>query len=61
MKFVPGALLYRDDNFLVRWLMKRIVGAAGGDTDTSRNCDYTDWNDVQEFALAFGRRVGVAA
>ena len=60
-KVVAGALLYTQYRFFKRWIMKRIVAKAGGDTDTSRDYDYTDWNDVKEFARTFGRRVAVAA
>jgi menaquinone-dependent protoporphyrinogen oxidase len=41
--------------------MKRIVSKAGGDTDTSRDYEYTDWTDVGEFAREFGRRVAAPA
>jgi menaquinone-dependent protoporphyrinogen oxidase len=51
-----GALLYTRYNLLKRWMMKRIVRDAGGDTDTSRDYEYTDWNAVRAFAKAFGRR-----
>jgi len=61
IKIVAGALPYTRYNFLVRWMMKRIVASAGGDTDTSRDYEYTDWNDVREFAGDFGRRVRAAA
>jgi len=57
VKIVAGALLYTQYNFFVRWIMKRIVASAGGDTDTSRDYEYTDWNDVRAFAIDFGRRV----
>jgi menaquinone-dependent protoporphyrinogen oxidase len=50
---VPGALLYRQYNWLKRWVMKRIVAKAGGDTDTSRNWEYTDWGEVRAFAERF--------
>jgi menaquinone-dependent protoporphyrinogen oxidase len=53
-KPVAGALLYRDYNWIKRWMMKRIVAKSGGDTDTSRNFEYTDWNGVRTFAAAFG-------
>ena len=59
-KAVAGALLYTRYNFLVRWFMKRIAAAQGGDTDTSRDYDYTDWTDLKEFAGEFGRRVAAA-
>jgi menaquinone-dependent protoporphyrinogen oxidase len=47
---VAGALKYRDYNFVKRGLMKHIVEGAGGDTDTSRNYEYTDWQKVDAFA-----------
>jgi menaquinone-dependent protoporphyrinogen oxidase len=56
-KAVAGALLYRNYNWIKRWTMKRIAGKAGGDTDTSRNYEYTDWNDLRVFAAKFGRLV----
>ena len=58
-KIVAGALLYRQYNWLKRWVMKRIVAKAGGDLDTSRDYEYTDWNDLRAFAEEFGRTVGV--
>ena len=60
-KQVAGALLYRKYNFFMRWVMKRIAAKAGGDTDTSRDYEYTDWNDVRAFASQFGRTVTVAS
>lgn len=57
VKIVAGALLYTQYNFFVRWIMKRIVSSAGGDTDTSKDYEYTDWNDVRNFAADFGRRI----
>ena len=57
IKPVAGALEYSKYNPLKRWIMKRIAAKAGGGTDTSRDYDYTDWDDLQEFAEAFGRRV----
>jgi menaquinone-dependent protoporphyrinogen oxidase len=50
-----GALPYRKYNWFVRWLMKRIVRKAGGDTDTSRDYEYPDWNEVENFARSFAR------
>jgi menaquinone-dependent protoporphyrinogen oxidase len=60
-KPVAGALLYTRYNFFIRWLMRRIAAKEGGDTDTSRDYEYTDWNDLREFADAFGRRLASAA
>jgi menaquinone-dependent protoporphyrinogen oxidase len=33
--------------------MKQISGSEGGDTDTSRDFEYTDWDEVTRFAEAF--------
>jgi menaquinone-dependent protoporphyrinogen oxidase len=59
--FVAGALPYTRYNFVTRWMMKRIVAKAGGDTDTSRDYIYTDWGDLEAFAVEFGRRLTAAA
>jgi menaquinone-dependent protoporphyrinogen oxidase len=61
VKIAAGALLYTQYNFLTRWIMKRIVAKAGGDTDTSRDYVYTDWDDLKAFAGDFGRRLTAAA
>lgn len=52
-----GALLYREYGFLKRLLMKWIVSREGGDTDTSRNYEYTDWNRVADFTRQFLRQL----
>ena len=50
---VAGALLYRKYGFFKRWMMKMIVKRGGGDTDTSRDYVYTDWESLDEFANEF--------
>lgn len=60
IKSVAGALLYTKYNLVMRWIMRRIAAKAGGDTDTSRDHDYTDWNGLRSFAEEFGRRVAGA-
>jgi menaquinone-dependent protoporphyrinogen oxidase len=45
-----GALCYSRYGPFIRLMMRLIVGAAGGDTDTSRDYEYTDWKDVERFA-----------
>ncbi len=40
---VAGALMYSKYNFLIRFIMRRIAKKAGGDTDTSHDHVYTDW------------------
>jgi menaquinone-dependent protoporphyrinogen oxidase len=54
---VAGALLYTKYNWIKRWVMKRIVRKASGDTDTSRDYEYTNWTDVRAFADRFNRIV----
>lgn len=50
-----GALPYSRYAPLKRLLMRAFVGLAGGDTDASRDYDYTDWHAVDRFAEAFAR------
>jgi menaquinone-dependent protoporphyrinogen oxidase len=57
VKKIAGALLYRQYGWLKRWIMKRIVAKAGGDVDTSKNYEYTDWADLQAFVDEFVRLV----
>jgi len=57
VELVAGALLYTQYNFLVRFVMRRIAKAEGGDTDTSRDYEYTDWSAVERFTLEFLERV----
>ena len=54
---VAGALPYTRYGWLTRWMMRRIVAKAGGDTDTSRDYEYTDWAALREFARSFAGRV----
>ena|SRR5688572_612809 len=54
---VAGALPYSRYNWVKRWAMVRIVRKAGGDTDTSRDHEYTDWADLRVFAKDFLRLV----
>ncbi len=48
-----GAVKYTQYNFFVRFVMKRIAKHEGGDTDTSRDYEYTDWEKVAMFAKQF--------
>ena len=56
---VAGALLYTKYNAIKRWVMKRIVAKAGGDTDTTRDYEYTNWAELRAFANRFNRIVEV--
>ena len=46
----PGALKYSEYGLLTRFVMKRIARKYGGDTDASRDYEYTDWDAVERFA-----------
>lgn len=56
-----GALRYRSYGLLKRWLMKRIAAKAGGDTDTSRDHEYTDWDQVDALGDQFADLLGSRA
>jgi menaquinone-dependent protoporphyrinogen oxidase len=58
---IAGALMYRQYNPILRLVMKRIARKAGLDTDTSRNHEYTDWEQVDEFADSFVAELNVNA
>ena len=53
-----GALPYSRYGLFTRWMMRFIVGSAGGDTDMSRDYEYTDWQAVERFAAEFAARLG---
>ncbi len=50
LEFVAGALTYSKYPAPLRWLMRSIARSAGGDTDTSRDYEYTDWQQVERYA-----------
>ena len=52
-KMVAGALPYTRYGWLKRLMMKRIMAKAGGDTDTTRDYEYTDWTDLRTFSRDF--------
>jgi len=56
-----GALPYRRYNPLLRLVMRLISAVAGGDTDTSRDYEYTDWQAVERFATRIASSLGIAA
>ncbi len=47
---LAGALLYRNYNWFIRFMMRFIASGHGGKTDTSRNYEYTNWDKVEKFA-----------
>ena len=50
LEMVAGALAYTKYAFPVRWLMKRIAKQAGHSTDTSRDHEFTNWDQVTRYA-----------
>ncbi|MDQ2696167.1 MAG: menaquinone-dependent protoporphyrinogen IX dehydrogenase [Pseudomonadota bacterium] len=57
MASFAGAIVYTQYGFFKRLLMKRVVGSAGGPTDTSRDHEFTDWEAVARFAEGFLARL----
>ena len=58
---VAGALPYTRYGWLKKRLMRRIARRAGGDTDITRDFEYTDWDDLRKFAAGFARRHGLVS
>lgn len=56
VELIAGALKYTQYNPLVRFIMRRIAATAGGDLDTSRDYEYTDWAAVDRFVIEFVHR-----
>ena len=54
---IGGALQYSKYAAWKKWIMTKIVGFAGGDTDTTRDYEYTDWDAVAGFARSFVQRL----
>ena len=52
-KPVAGALLYTKYNFFLRFVMKQIARMNGGDTDTSHDYEYTNWQALDRFVEQF--------
>ena len=61
MLTVAGALTYTKYNLVTRWMMRTIAARAGGDTDTSRDYEYTDWAAVKAFCEAFAKGLASAS
>jgi menaquinone-dependent protoporphyrinogen oxidase len=57
--YFGGALLYRQYGLIKRLMMKKIVRDKPGNLslDTSRDHEYTEWDDVRRFAEDFLKRL----
>ena len=49
-EMVAGALAYSKYSMPVKWMMKRIAKQAGEATDTSKDYEYTDWDQIHRYA-----------
>ena len=58
---VAGRLAYREYGFFIRWVMKRIAKKEGAPTDTSRDYELTDWEEVDKLAREMARRIRAKA
>ncbi len=59
---VAGALRWSRYGWLKRFFMKRIVGKTmGTPVDTSRDREFTDWEELRGFIVAFAERHGLSA
>ena len=56
---LAGALKYRKYGFLKRLMMKWMASLNGGDTDTSRDHEYTNWETVSHFVESFLTKAGI--
>jgi menaquinone-dependent protoporphyrinogen oxidase len=54
---VAGRLAYREYGFFIRWVMKRIAKKEGGPTDTSRDHELTNWEEVDALARDMAKRI----
>jgi len=52
-RHVAGALRYTQYDYFKRLVMKLIARHQGGDTDTSRDHEYTDWDELTRFVDEF--------
>ncbi|MFZ4834986.1 menaquinone-dependent protoporphyrinogen IX dehydrogenase [Rouxiella sp. Mn2063] len=50
-----GALRYPRYRWLDKVMIKLIMRMTGGETDTSKEVEYTDWEQVKQFAEDFGK------
>jgi menaquinone-dependent protoporphyrinogen oxidase len=58
---MAGALRYREYDRFLRTVIKLMMKRGGHPTDTSRDFEYTDWDQVEDFAARFAATVRQAA
>lgn len=52
-KVFAGALRYPRYKWFDRFMIQLIMRMTGGETDTSKEVEYTDWSEVEQFARGF--------
>ncbi len=57
VEMIAGALAYSKYRWPLKGIMRRIAKQAGGDTDTSRDYEYTDWDRVDAYARRLAGRL----
>lgn len=50
VEMIAGALTYSKYPLPIKWVMKHIAKKAGENTDTSRDYEYTEWEQVERYA-----------
>lgn len=58
---VAGALPYTQYDWFKRFAVKMMVKRHGGNTDTTRDFEYTDWAALAQFAVEFVRATNLDA
>lgn len=58
---VAGALVFSRYGFFLKRVMRFLSRVNGGDTDMSRDYEYTDWNQLTGFAQGLARSLRVPA
>jgi len=56
---VAGRLAYREYGFFIRWVIKQIAKKEGAPTDTSRDYELTNWEEVDALARDMAKRIHV--
>lgn len=59
--FVAGAIRYTSYGFAKKLVIRHIAKKAGLPTDTSRDYEYTDWEEVRRFTSEFSHKIEPAA
>ncbi|USD25827.1 flavodoxin domain-containing protein [Flagellimonas marinaquae] len=54
---IAGALRYTQYNYFKKLIMRSIAKKEGGSVDTTKDHEYTDWNQVKEMTLNFINRL----